>query len=323
MGLKEDMLVELSSCLDNESVQKVSNVIDMVAYKYNIEERSSELAVYDDCNQRILKRFIATKRLAGLSEKSITQYSNTVCGLFSSIHQPLKDITTNDIRYYLADYKSRNNISNSSLDNMRRYLSTFFGWCFKDGFISVNPMASIDKIKCEKRVKTSFNAEDLERLRCGCKTIRNRALIEFLYSTGCRVSEVVNLNISDINYSDMSIIVRGKGDKEREVFISLGAMYYLKEYLSIRQDNDNALFVGKRGRLTKEGIETIIKNIGDSVGIKAHPHKFRRTIATDLLSKGMPVQEVQKMLGHESIDTTMIYCTVDANNVKSSHRKYA
>lgn len=323
MELRDEILSGMAEVLSAEQSEKLAQIIDIVSYKYEIRPKSTELRVYDDSNIRVIKRFVATKRLEGLSEKTIEQYYKSVSMMVDQLGKNIREITTDDVRYYLAVYQKQRNVSKATLDNYRRYLSAFFVWLTAEELIDKNPMLKIKKIRIQKKVRKAFSDTEMEQLRQSATTIRDRTLIEFLYSTGCRVSEVIGVDTSDIDISTQSVIVRGKGNKEREVYISDKAMYWLNQYLKSRKDNEKALFVGKRGRLHKEGLEAIIRRLGTKANVDAYPHKFRRTIATDLINRGMPVQEVQQMLGHTSLDTTMIYCVVDSKNVHNSHRKYA
>jgi site-specific recombinase XerD len=208
---------------------------------------------------------------------------------------------------------------------MRRYFSSFFGWCTDEELIANNPMRRIKAIKIKKIIKEPFSEMEMEKIRKSAENTRDRALVEFLYSTGCRVSEVVNIDLNDVDFVHNSIVVTGKGNKQREVYLSDRAEFWLENYLKERTDNETALFIGKGvKRLCKPGIEAMIKKIGIAAGVEnVHPHRFRRTLATNLLNKGMPIQEVQQILGHTKLDTTMIYCKVDKNNVQAAHRKYA
>lgn len=323
MDLRAEITLAMSSVLNEDQMNRLKNVLDMVLYNYDIKPKATELMIYDGNNSKIIARYIGCKRLEGLSENTLKQYYMTITKFIDSIGKPIKEIDSYDIRFFLASYQQGKEISNQTLVNYQRYLSGFFAWLVNEEFIQTNPMKKVGKIKTPKVIKQPFTEEELEKLRQGCKSLRERALIEFLYSTGCRVSEVIGLNRTDINRFTQEMIVHGKGNKERKVYITPKAMYHLLQYTEQRTDDDPALFVGKRGRITKEGIEYIIKKLGDSVGVAAHPHKFRRTISTDLLNKGMPVQEVQKMLGHESLDTTMIYCSVNSDNVRNSHQRLA
>ena len=243
------------------------------------------------------------------------------------IDKSIKNISTEDIRQYLSKYREIQNSSLTTIDNMRRIFSSFYSWLEDENLILKSPVRRIHKIKTVKIIKTTFTDENVEQMRDFCKNnIRNLVLIELLLTTGIRVGELVNLNVSDINFEERSCIVLGKGNKQREVYFDAKTKIHLQEYLNIRQDDNDALFVSRNKpyqRLSISGIELIIRNIGKNTNIdNTHPHKFRRTLATMAIDKGMPVEQVQKLLGHVKIETTMHYAMVNQNNVKISHRKY-
>lgn len=323
--LRQTVMQMMSSVLDEEHITRLGSVLDIVLHDYHVERKIEELVIYDSSNESKLKRFIATKRLEGLSEASLEQYYRTIDNMFNTIGKPLEKIGTDDIRYYLSMYQEQRKVSKVTLNNMRRYFSTFFQWCTDEDIIGKNPMRRIKAIKQPQTIKEPFSDIEMEKIRQASSTVRDRALIEFLYSTGCRVSEVVHVALSDIDFVHNSLVVYGKGSKQREVYISDKAMYWLRKYLDQRRDNTNHLFVGRGAKvLGKPGIESILRKIGETAGVDhVHPHRFRRTIATNIINKGMPVQEVQQMLGHSKIDTTMIYCKIDSKNVQAAHRKYA
>jgi len=243
------------------------------------------------------------------------------------VEKPIKNITTEDLRTYLSRYKEHNNSSLITIDNMRRIYSSFFSWLEDENYIVKSPVRRIHKIKTAKIIKNTFTDENIEEMRDLCKDdIRNLVLVELLLSTGMRVGELVNLNRDDINFEERSCIVLGKGNKQREVYFDAKTKIHLEKYLKFRTDNEEALFVSKNEphqRLTISGIELIIRNMGKNINIdRAYPHKFRRTLATMAIDKGMPIEQVQKLLGHVKIETTMHYAMVNQNNVKISHRKY-
>lgn len=322
---RDAIMQRVCTFLDGDQLEQLENVLDIVMYNFNINVKKNEIIVYDNSNENTLKKFIATKRLEGLSDDTLEQYYRTVNNMFKELEKPLKDIKTDDIRYYLSLYQEKRKVSKVTLNNTRRYLSTFFNWCTDEDIINKNPMRRIKAIKQQKTVKEPFSEIEMEQIRNSADSIRNRALIEFLYSTGCRVSEVSKVEIDDIDFVHNSLLVVGKGNKQREVYISDKAMYWIKKYLNIRGDSSTSLFIGKKRRpLKKAGIEAIVKKIGKIAEVKnVHPHRFRRTMATNLINKGMPVQEVQQILGHEKIDTTMIYCKIDKSHVQNSHKRYA
>ena len=277
-------------------------------------------------NNEYLKMFIDAKRIEGCSMRTLSYYQVTVEHLLSQITCPIRKITTDQIRCYLANYQKRNNCSKVTVDNIRRNISSFFSWLEEEDYILKSPMRRIHKIKTKQAVKEIISDEIIERLRDNCKCLRDLAMIDLLYSTGIRVGELVGLNISDINFEERECVVYGKGDKERRVYFDAKAKLHLQNYIESRVDNNPALFVtldAPYDRIKISGVEIRIRELGRKLDIeKIHPHKFRRTMATRAIDKGMPIEQVQKMLGHSQIDTTMKYAIVNQNNVKTSHRRY-
>ena len=277
-------------------------------------------------NNEYLKMFIDAKRIEGCSMRTLSYYQVTVEHLLSQITCPIRKITTDQIRCYLANYQKRNNCSKVTVDNIRRNISSFFSWPEEEDYILKSPMRRIHKIKTKQAVKEIISDEIIERLRDNCKCLRDLAMIDLLYSTGIRVGELVGLNISDINFEERECVVYGKGDKERRVYFDAKAKLHLQNYIESRVDNNPALFVtldAPYDRIKISGVEIRIRELGRKLDIeKIHPHKFRRTMATRAIDKGMPIEQVQKILGHSQIDTTMKYAIVNQNNVKTSHRRY-
>lgn len=277
-------------------------------------------------NNEYLKMFIDAKRIEGCSMRTLSYYQVTVEHLLSQITCPIRKITTDQIRCYLANYQKRNNCSKVTVDNIRRNISSFFSWLEEEDYILKSPMRRIHKIKTKQAVKEIISDEIIERLRDNCKCLRDLAMIDLLYSTGMRVGELVGLNISDINFEERECVVYGKGDKERRVYFDAKAKLHLQNYIESRVDNNPALFVtldAPYDRIKISGVEIRIRELGRKLDIeKIHPHKFRRTMATRAIDKGMPIEQVQKILGHSQIDTTMKYAIVNQNNVKTSHRRY-
>ena len=276
-------------------------------------------------NEELLTDFLDAKELEGLSKATLTQYKFNISKLLNSQEKELKDITTADIRKYLADYKRARGVTNVTLDNMRRNFASFFSWLHNEGKINKNPAAAVNKIKQEKVIKKPFTDEEIEILRENCKNLRERAVVEVLYSTGIRVGELVGLNKQDIDWNKRCAIVFGKGSKEREVYFNVKSEMALKKYIDSRNDENEALFVGllpPYNRLKTSSIEASLRALGKRCDIICHPHKFRRTCATTLLNKGMPIQEVSRVLGHAKLETTMIYCTIDQEMVATNHKKY-
>lgn len=279
-----------------------------------------------DENKNMIDSFISSKQVEGCSERTIKYYKEIIEKFVNNFDKSIKQISTNEIRNYLSNYKDNNSCGSTTIDNIRRVLSSFFSWLEDEDYIIKSPVRRIHKIKTAVVVKEVLTDENLERLRDECENIRDLSLIELLISTGMRVGELVNLDINSLNFEDRSCIVLGKGNKEREVYFDAKTKLHLKEYISKRNDSNDALFVSMREphqRLSISGIELIIRTLGINSNInKVHPHKFRRTLATMAIDKGMPVEQVQKLLGHVKIETTMNYALVNQSNVKISHRRY-
>jgi len=277
-------------------------------------------------NEEYLRLFLDAKRIEGCSERTIQYYSATVDRMLQNIENPVRKISTEDIRKYLVDYQKINNCSKVTVDNIRRNISSFFSWLEEEDYILKSPMRRIHKIKTKQPVKEIISDEAIELLRDHCKCSRDLAMIDLLYSTGIRVGELVNLNISDVDFEARECVVFGKGDKERKVYFDAKAKLHLLNYLSTRNDDNPALFVtldAPHDRLKISGVEIRIRTLGRKLNMgKIHPHKFRRTMATRAIDKGMPIEQVQKILGHSQIDTTMQYAIVNQTNVKTSHQKY-
>lgn len=277
-------------------------------------------------NEEYLRLFLDAKKIEGCSERTIHYYRTTVEKLLEYIKTPVRKVTTEEIRAYLVDYQKINNCSKVTVDNIRRNISSFFSWLEEEDYILKSPMKRIHKIKTKQQVKEIISDEAIEQLRDHCECSRDLAIIDLLYSTGIRVGELVNLNISDIDFEERECIVFGKGDKERKVYFDAKAKIHLQQYLNSRTDRNPALFVtldAPHDRLKISGVEIRIRKLGRKLNmLKVHPHKFRRTMATRAIDKGMPIEQVQKILGHSQIDTTMQYAIVNQANVKVSHQKF-
>lgn len=277
-------------------------------------------------NEEYLKMFIDAKQIEGCSTRTLQYYQVTVEHLLKNIDIPIRKVTTDEIRTYLAEYQQRNNCSKVTVDNVRRNISSFFSWLEEEDYILKSPMRRIHKIKTKQPVKEIISDEMIEMLRDHCRCTRDLAMIDLLYSTGIRVGELVGLNISDIDFEERECIVYGKGDKERRVYFDAKAKLHLQNYIKTRNDTNPALFVtldAPYERLKISGVEIRVRELGRRLNIeKIHPHKFRRTMATRAIDKGMPIEQVQKILGHSQIGTTMQYAIVNQNNVKTSHRRY-
>lgn len=328
--MKEEFIATVLEKMGNHISPEQATVLEwtlsVILDDYQMEKESHEIVPYDGNAEKIVRRFLTVKHLAGCSEHTVKTYQFHLQKLALNLRCPLQDLDTNDLRCFLAAYKEKRKVSNVMLENMRLCLSSFFGWLYEEGLIKKNPMRRIGRIKADKVIKKPFSGEEMERIRMNCQRERDLAILEFLYSTGVRVSEAVRLNRDQINFGQGECVVFGKGAKERVVYLNSKACIHLREYLDSRTDDNPALFVGIKKphqRLSKEGIEAILRGIGRSSGVDhVHPHRFRRTMATNALNRGMPVQEVRQLLGHEKMDTTMIYCTVSQEGVRLSHKKY-
>lgn len=277
-------------------------------------------------NTEYLKMFLDAKKIEGCSERTLQYYRVTIERLIQSIATPIRKISTEEIRSYLSAYQQINHCSKVTVDNIRRNISSFFSWLEEEDYILKSPMRRIHKIKTKQQVKEIISDEAIEQLRDHCTCARDLAIIDLLYSTGIRVGELVNLNIADVNFEARECVVFGKGDKERRVYFDAKAKLHLQNYLNSRSDKTPALFVtldAPHDRLKISGVEVRLRELGRSVDlVKIHPHKFRRTMATRAIDKGMPIEQVQKILGHAQIDTTMQYAMVNQTNVKTSHQKF-
>ena len=313
--------------LDNNQRIKLKEKLTEICLNYHIEilEQSQKQEIQKN-NEDILNKFISSKEIEGCSARTLKYYKDNITKMLDAVNLPVSEITTETLRNYLADYKNNSTAGMVTIDNIRRTLSSFFTWLENEDYIVKSPVRRLHKVKAMKKVKETLTDENLEKLRDTCTNVRDLAILELLISTGMRVGEITRLNISDMNFQERSCIVLGKGNSEREVYFSAKSKMYIKKYLEMRTDNNEALFVSlikPYNRLGISGIEILIRNLGKEANInKVHPHKFKRTMATMAIDKGMPIEQVQKLLGHIKIDTTMEYAMVNQNNVKNSHRKY-
>lgn len=274
----------------------------------------------------IIQTFLAAKRVEGCSNKTLTYYDSTIRNVLKSTGKAVQDITTDDLRIYLDSYQTNNGVSKVTIDNIRRILSTFFAWLEDENFIIKSPVRRIHKVKTCKTVKETYSDEFLEIIRDNAESIRDLAMIDLLASTGIRVGELVLINRTDVDFVNRECIVLGKGNKQRKVYFDARTKIHLQRYLSGRTDDNPALFVTLNkpySRLQIKGVEVRLQRLGRKLGlIRVHPHKFRRTLATMAIDKGMPIEQVQQLLGHESVDTTLQYAMVNQNNVKLSHHRF-
>ena len=313
---------EMNSYLNNYQLEKLNEILEYNFYNYEVVEIEENKKDFEDYTGL----FIASKKVEGCSERTLNYYQTTIDNMLEEIDKNIKTIDTNDLRGYLTDYQNKNNCSKVTIDNVRRILSSFFSWLEDEDYIIKSPIRRIHKIKTTKIIRETYTDETIEKLRDGCEEIRDLALIDFLSSTGVRVGELVGLNREDINFEERSCIVFGKGSKEREVYFDARTKLHLEKYLSLRKDNNPALFVSLLApydRLKISGVEIRLRKLGNDLELqRVHPHKFRRTMATKAIDKGMPIEQVQRLLGHAKIDTTLQYAMVNQNNVKISHHKY-
>lgn len=312
---------ELSEVLDENQMKCLSAVLEKHLSHFEKTEKEDTAEKKD-----MLPVFIAAKRVEGCSEKSLRYYESTIRNMLESINKPECQITTEDLRSYLDTYQRRGTVSKVTLDNVRRILSSFFAWLEDEDYIVKSPVRRIHKVKTGKTVKETYTDESLEMMRDHCDNMRDLAMIDLLASTGIRVGELVKLNRNDVDFENRECIVFGKGNKERKVYFDARTKIHLQRYLAERSDENDALFVSLLNpfeRLQISGVEIRLRKIGRELNFqKVHPHKFRRTLATMAIDKGMPIEQVQQLLGHQSIDTTLQYAMVNQNNVKESHRKY-
>lgn len=320
--MNEKLVIILNEMADYLSVAQMRKLQEVLIA--NLSEQQPEKKEIE--NAQYLQMFIAAKKTEGCSERTIKYYQVTIQQLVNSIVTPIRKITTDEMRIYLSDYQKINNCGKVTLDNVRRNLSSFFSWLEEEDYILKSPMRRIHKIKTKQPVKQTISDEAIEKLRDSCKCIRDLAMVDLLYSTGIRVGELVKLNIQDVNFDERECVVFGKGDKERKVYFDAKTKLHLLAYLQSRHDTNPALFVtldSPYNRLKISGVEIRMRELGRKNHLeKIHPHKFRRTMATRAIDKGMPIEQVQKILGHSQIDTTMQYAIVNQNNVKAAHRRY-
>lgn len=325
--MKEQLITEVQQqmlpYLNNEQLCKLRSVIENCLYGVEIvqADQSQEQAHPD-----MAAAFIAAKRIEGCSEKTLSYYRKTIEAMVSGIGKPVQRITTDDIRQYLTAYQIQRKSSKVTIDNIRRILATFYSWLEDEDYIVKSPVRRIHKVKTAKVIKDTYTDEALELMRDHCDSLRDLAIIDLLASSGMRVGELVLLNRDDINFNDRECVVFGKGNKERLVYFDARTKIHLQNYLESRADENPALFVALRApyeRLQIGGVERRLRLLGRRLSIpKVHPHKFRRTLATSAIDKGMPIEQVQQLLGHQKIDTTMHYAMVKQQNVKLAHRKF-
>ena len=321
-----DIVSGIKDVLSDEQMKQVSSSIKDVLVKYEINKRTSNEERREKENTELLDTFLSAKKIEGCSDKTIHYYQSSIDKLLNGLSKCIKEICTNDIRRYLAEIQEENNLSKVTIDNLRRIFSSFFSWLEDEDYIAKSPVRRIHKVRTDTLVKEVLSDENIETLRDSCNELRDLAMIDLLLSTGVRVGELVKMNRADIDFQERQCKVFGKGNKEREVYFNARTKIHLQRYLESRTDDNPALFVTlskPHTRLTISGVEVRLRKMGKDVHIdKVHPHKFRRTLATMAIDRGMPIEQVQKLLGHVRIDTTLHYAMVNQQNVKIAHRKF-
>ena len=315
---------EMLPYLNNAQTEKLRDVIQHALFPFEFTEK--EQAEHNKEQQDYVELFLSAKRIEGCSEKSLKYYRATICAMLESVGKDIKQIVTDDLRIYLTDYQNKNQASRVTVDNIRRILSSFFSWLEDEDYIIKSPVRRIHRIKTTKSIKETYSDEALELMRDESGSLRDLAMIDLLASTGMRVGEMVLLNKDDIDFTERECIVLGKGDKERVVYFDARTKIHLRNYIESRCDENPALFVSLKApynRLQIGGVEVRLRELGRRLEInKVHPHKFRRTLATVAIDKGMPIEQLQRLLGHQKIDTTLQYAMVKQSNVKMAHKKY-
>lgn len=326
--MKNELITEIVQqmlpYLDNVQIKQLQKVLEYTMFNYEISENKNAISTEDNISW--VEMFIAAKRVEGCSEKTLNYYRKTITDMVSAINKDIRHIVTDDLREYLTDYQVNKQLSKVTVDNVRRILSSFFSWLEDEDYILKSPVRRIHRVKTTISVKETYTDEMLELMRDSCTELRDLAMIDMFASTGMRVGEMVLLNREDINFTDRECVVFGKGDKERIVYFDARTKIHLKNYLESRTDDNPALFVSLRSpfnRITITGIESRLRSLGKKLDMqKVHPHKFRRTLATMAIDKGMPIEQLQQLLGHKRIDTTLQYAMVKQSNVKLAHKKY-
>jgi site-specific recombinase XerD len=322
-NLITDIVQGMLPYLNNAQSKRLQEVLQHTLVNYEVIEDTDKAK---ESEQDFVELFLSAKRIEGCSDKSLKYYKSTIIAMLISLDKNVKYIVTDDIRGYLTEYQQKNGLSKVTIDNIRRILSSFFSWLEDEDYILKNPVRRIHKVKTGTNIKETYSDEALELMRDNCTELRDLAMIDMLASTGMRVGEMVLLNRNDIDFNERECIVFGKGSKERVVYFDARTKIHLQNYLNSRKDNNEALFVSLKApyeRLQIGGIETRLREFGKQLGLhKVHPHKFRRTLATMAIDKGMPIEQLQQLLGHRKIDTTLQYAMVKQSNVKIAHRKY-
>ena len=319
-----EVMQQMLPHLDNAQMRQLQKGLEKALFGCEI---TAQIGKKDtDDNPKLIDTFVSAKRIEGCSKKTLKYYRTTIETMVASINKDIRHIQTEDLRSYLTDYQSKNQSSRVTIDNIRRILSSFFSWLEDEDYILKSPVRRIHKVKTATNIKETYTDEDLEKMRDSCTELRDLAMIDMLASTGMRIGEMVLLNKADINFNERECVVFGKGDKERIVYFDARTKIHLQNYIDSRTDDNPALFVTLRSpheRIKIGGIESRLREMGKKLAIqKVHPHKFRRTLATMAIDKGMPIEQLQQLLGHKRIDTTLQYAMVKQSNVKLAHKKY-
>lgn len=316
----------MSETLNADQMTLLERALRDALAEYDVAEKATDEEQRSKENADMVAVFVSAKKIEGCSEKTLSYYQSSIEKLLEATQKSVKEITTNDIRCYLADKQEQRALSKVTIDNLRRIYSSFFSWLEDEDYIVKSPVRRIHKVRTDTLVKEVLTDENVEVLRDSCHELRDVAMIDLLISTGMRVGELVKMNREDIDFHERQCVVFGKGNKEREVYFNARTKIHLKRYLEERTDTSPALFVSLHApytRLTISGVESRLRRLGKAANIgKVHPHKFRRTLATMAIDKGMPIEQVQKLLGHVKIDTTLHYAMVNQTNVKMAHRKF-
>ena len=326
---KNQFALLLSSNYSKEDIEIILKKLDVASYNYDISQKETSVVVYNSELPDMVKTYLVCKKIEGMSEGTLYNYGHTLQNFFEFIQKAPEQVSPNDIRIYLYSYQEAKKISNRSLDKIRQTISGFFNWANCEGYIERNPSLTIKPIKFEKKERQPMSQIELEYIRKSCNTVREIAIIEFLYSTGCRVSELCNVKKSDIDWNNKSVHLFGKGKKHRTSYINAKSEVTLLAYLDTRSDSNEYLFVSERkphGQLKKDAIEKIVRQIANRaseyVQKPISPHILRHTCASTALNNGMSIEDISRLLGHESISTTMIYAKVSSDNVQNAHKKY-
>lgn len=326
-NFRTDVLAQLVESFSSSELAKISNVLDSVSSDYEFSRKSKDLIVVEDLPQ-IVRLYVTSKTIENRSKATLDMYLRTLKMFFHTVGKPFDKVTSNDIRVYLFKYKETRAVNDSTIEGIRLIINGFYTWCVNEEYMQRNPAAKIASIKHDSPDRKPMSTLELERFRRACKTLREKAVVDFLFSTGCRVSELTNVSTEDVDFQNCTVFIRkGKGGKHRTTYLNAEALVSLQEYLKSRSDESAYLFVSDRNphnKLTTKAVQDIVRKIEGRAGIKTHvtPHVLRHTAATYALRSGMPVEQVQRFLGHSNINTTMIYTKVDDSEVKASHQKY-